>query len=188
MGSYVSTAISKARSVDSDEVHGSLPNKRAKITTYDYGSYSRIIPTLPDELSFQILARLPRIYYLKMKMVSRTWKVAITGSELAQLRRELGLTEEWLYILTRVEANKLECYALDPLFQKWQRLPSMPSFANEADSTGRTRYSVFRMWNVVCSSIRIANFFRGWFWRRYGLDKCLFVGALSELLMVACMS
>ena len=176
MGSYLSTAVSKARSMDSDEVHGSVSNKRAKITPYDCGSYSRIIPTLPDELSFQILARLPRIHYLKMKLVSQTWKAAITGAELAQLRKELGLTEEWLYILTRVEANKLECYALDPLFQKWQRLPSMPSFANEADSTGRTQYSVFRMWNVVGSSIRIADFFRGWFWRRYGLDQMPFCG------------
>ncbi|KQK00009.1 F-box/kelch-repeat protein At1g22040 [Brachypodium distachyon] len=177
MGSILSMANSNVRSVDSREEHGSSSNKRAKITTtYEYGSYSRIIPALPDELSFQILARLPRIYYLKVKMVSRAWKAAITSSELSQLRRELGVTEEWLYILTKAEANKLDCFALDPLFQKWQRLPSMPSFVNEEESTGRTRFSGFRMGTVVGSSIRVADFVRGWFSRRYGLDQMPFCG------------
>uniref|UniRef100_A0ACD5YU88 Uncharacterized protein n=1 Tax=Avena sativa TaxID=4498 RepID=A0ACD5YU88_AVESA len=176
MGSYLSVASSNAGSVDSENVHGSVSNKRAKITTYDFESYSRIIPTLPDELSFQILARLPRICYLKLKMVSRNWKAAITSSELAQLRRELGLLEEWLYVLTKVEANKLDCHALDPSSQKWQRLPSMPSFVSEEESSGRTRSYGFRMWNAVGSSSRIADFFRGWFWRRYGLDQMPFCG------------
>lgn len=176
MGSYLSVASSTARSVDSDNASGSVSNKRAKITTYDCGSYSRIIPTLPDELSFQILARIPRIYHLKMKIVSPNWKAAITSSELAQVRRELGLTEEWLYMLTKLEANKLDCYALDPSCQKWQRLPSMPSFVNEEESGGRTRSSGFRMWNVVGSSSRIADFFKRWFWRRYGLDQMPFCG------------
>lgn len=176
MGSYLSAASSNVRSVDRHEKSGSVSNKRVRISTYECASYWRIIPTLPDELSFQILARLPRIYYLKLKMVSRTWKAAITSSELSQLRRELGLTEEWLYVLTKVDANKLDCYALDPLFQKWQRLPPMPSLVNEEESAGRTQSSRFRMWNVVGSSIRIADFVRGWFWRRCGLDQMPFCG------------
>ncbi|XP_006647411.1 F-box/kelch-repeat protein At1g22040-like [Oryza brachyantha] len=176
MGSVLSASNSNGRSMDRYEKSGFNSNKRVKISRYEYDSFQRIIPTLPDELSFQILARLPRIYYLKMKMVSQAWKVAITSSELSQLRRELGLTEEWLYVLTKLEPNKLNCYALDPLLCKWQRLPPMPSFVSEEESTGRTQSSWFQMWNVVGSSIRIADFIKGWFRRRYGLDQMPFCG------------
>ncbi|KAF9620440.1 hypothetical protein IFM89_012617 [Coptis chinensis] len=58
-------------------------------------------PNLPDNISIQILARLPRIYYLNVKLVSRSWKNVVTGTELFDLRKELGITEEWLYILTK---------------------------------------------------------------------------------------
>ncbi|EEC73460.1 hypothetical protein OsI_07769 [Oryza sativa Indica Group] len=176
MGSVVSSAKINARSMDRHEKSGFGSNKRVKISTYECDSFQRIIPTLPDELSFQILARLPRLYYLKLKLVSQAWKAAITSSELSQLRRELGLTEEWLYVLTKLEPNKLDCYALDPLFRKWQRLPPMPSFVSEEESTGRTQSSWFQMWNVVGSSIRIADFIKGWFRRRYGLDQMPFCG------------
>uniref|UniRef100_A0A0E0NGS6 F-box domain-containing protein n=1 Tax=Oryza rufipogon TaxID=4529 RepID=A0A0E0NGS6_ORYRU len=176
MGSVVSSANINARSMDRHEKSGFGSNKRVKISTYECDSFQRIIPTLPDELSFQILARLPRLYYLKLKLVSQAWKAAITSSELSQLRRELGLTEEWLYVLTKLEPNKLDCYALDPLFRKWQRLPPMPSFVSEEESTGRTQSSWFQTWNVVGSSIRIADFIKGWFRRRYGLDQMPFCG------------
>ncbi|KAL6634609.1 hypothetical protein ACP70R_027280 [Stipagrostis hirtigluma subsp. patula] len=176
MGSVLSSASSTAKSMDRHEESGTDSNKRVKISTYEYGSYPRIIPSLPDELSFQILARLPRIHYLNMKMVCRSWKAAITSCELSQLRRELGVTEEWLYVLTKVEANKLDWYALDPVFQKWQRLPPMPSFVNEEESSSRTGSFGSRVWNVVGSSIRIADFVRGLFWRRYGLEQMPFCG------------
>ncbi|KAK8462447.1 hypothetical protein SEVIR_1G209100v4 [Setaria viridis] len=176
MGSILSaTGSATAKSMDRHETSGTDPNKRVKVSAYEYGMNRRIIPTLPDELSFQILARLPLIHYLNLKMVCRAWKAAITSHELSQLRRELGVTEEWLYILSKVEANKLDWYALDPLFQKWQRLPPMPSFVNEEESN-RTGSSGFRMWNVVGSSIRIADFVRSWFWRRNGLDQMPFCG------------
>jgi hypothetical protein len=80
-----------------------------------------------------------------------------------------------LYVLTKVEANKLHWYGLDPVFQKWQRLPPMPSFVNEEESN-RTASSGFRTWNVVGSSIRIADFVRGLFWRRNTLDQMPFCG------------
>lgn len=175
MGSILSAASTTAKSMDQHETSGTYPNKRVKVSTYEYGSNPRIIPTLPDELSLQILARLPRIHYLNLKIVCRAWKAAIIGSELSQLRRELGVSEEWLYVLTKVEANKLHWYGLDPVFQKWQRLPPMPSFVNEEESN-RTASSGFRTWNVVGSSIRIADFVRGLFWRRNTLDQMPFCG------------
>jgi hypothetical protein len=182
MGSVLSAASAAAKSMDRNEKSGMNPNKRVKISTYEYGANPRIIPTLPDELSFQILARLPRIYYLNLKIVSRAWKAAITSRELSRLRRELGVSEEWLYLLTKAQANKLDWYALDLASQKWLRLPPMPSFINEEGSSGWTGSSGFWMWNVVGSSIRIADFVRGWFWCRYGLDQMPFCGCSVGVL------
>jgi hypothetical protein len=185
MGSVLSAASTSAKSMDRNEKSGMNPSKRVKISTYEDGanpSIPRIIPTLPDELSFQILARLPRIHYLNLKMVSRAWKAAITSRELSWLRRELGVSEEWLYLLTKAQANKLDWYALDLASQKWLRLPPMPSFINEEGSSGRTGSSGFWMWNVVGSSIRIADFVRGWFWCRYGLDQMPFCGCSVGVL------
>lgn len=175
MGSILSATSTMAKSMDQHETSGTDPNKRVKISTYDYGSNSRIIPSLPDELSLQILARSPRIHYLNLKLVCRAWKAAIIGYELSQLRRELGVSEEWVYVLTKAEAYKLHWYALDPVFQKWQRLPPMPSFVNQEESN-RTASSAFWMWNVVGSSIRIADYVRGLFWRRNSLDQMPFCG------------
>lgn len=134
----------------------------------------RLISSLPDEISQQIIARIPRIYYLKMKLVSRKWKAAITSTEIYQLRKELGITEEWLYILTKVEDEKLLWHALDPLTGKWQRLPPIPSLGSEEKS--RRGLSGFLMWNVMGSSIRIADVIRGWLGRRDTLERLPFCG------------
>jgi len=104
----------------------------------------RLISSLPDEISMQILAKIPRINYLNLKLVSRAWKAAILSVELYNVRKELGSTEEWLYILKKVENDKLLWYALDPLSRRWQRLPTMPNFAFEDEC--RKGMTPLRMW------------------------------------------
>ncbi|XP_072978608.1 F-box/kelch-repeat protein At1g22040-like [Typha angustifolia] len=187
MGSLLSLPNNRYQAQDYREAGRIDANKRHKMSSGDYDEYPGLIPTLPDEISLQILARLPRIYYLNVKMVSRSWKAAITSRELLQLRRELGTTEEWLYLLTKVGANKLNWHALDPISEKWQRLPPMPYAVNEEESNKRG-FAGLRMWNVVGSSVRIADFVRGWFWRRDGLDQMPFcgcaVGAVDGCLYV----
>lgn len=94
---------------------------------------ARLIPALPDEISIQILARVPRSYYLTLKAVSRSWKHIVTNSELYRLRKELGTMEEWVYILTKGENNKLSWHALDPINSIWQKLPPMPIIVQEEE-------------------------------------------------------
>lgn len=187
MGSVLSSPRNRDRNRGRDEISHTNPNKRLKISPVDYNENPRLIPALPDEISLQILARAPKIHYLNLKMVSRSWKSAITSRELLQLRRELGTAEEWLYVLTKVDANNLTWHALDPLSGKWQRLPPMPHVVNE-DESNKRGLSGFMMWNVVGSSIRIVDFVRGWFWRRDGLDQMPFcgcaVGAVNGCLYV----
>ncbi|KAJ3673768.1 hypothetical protein LUZ60_005760 [Juncus effusus] len=95
----------------------------------------RLIPALPDEISLQILARIPRRYYVALKSVSHTWKNALTNDEIYQVRQELVKTEEWLYILTKSERDdNLSWHALDPINSTWQKLPRMPILAQEEES------------------------------------------------------
>ena len=146
MGSFLSLPSSKAQA----RGHSELPTEGCKRLRMSVSSYDdanpRLIPCLPDEISVQILARVPRIYYLKLKLVSQRWKAAVTSSEAYELSKELKMTEEWLYILTHAEEYKLSWYALDPLSGKWQRLPPMPDFVSNIEPK---RLSGLRMWNVM---------------------------------------
>ncbi|KAJ8464207.1 hypothetical protein OPV22_026759 [Ensete ventricosum] len=158
--------------------------KRLRMSSnYDSGN-TRLIPRLPDEISLEILARVPRICYLNMKMVSRRWRAALSGAEVYQSRKAIGRTEEWVYILTKVEEGKPAWHALDPLSGRWQRLPPMPNPQN------------FRLWPRVLMdpSTKFADTVRGWLGTTgtsinmpfYGcgvgtVDGCLYVlGGLSS--------
>uniref|UniRef100_A0A5B7AII0 Putative F-box domain, cyclin-like protein n=1 Tax=Davidia involucrata TaxID=16924 RepID=A0A5B7AII0_DAVIN len=174
MGAILSLNGSRARTTEFYEVSQSETCKRQRTSSSYCEENQRLIPSLPDELSIQILARLPRIRYLDVKLVSRSWKAAILSLELYKIRKELGTTEEWLYILTKVDDDKLMWYALDPLSSKWQRLPPMPNIATEDGS--KRGLSSLRMWNMVGSSIRIADAIRGWLGRKDALDRMPFCG------------
>ncbi|KAG8368703.1 hypothetical protein BUALT_Bualt15G0073200 [Buddleja alternifolia] len=170
MGARLSLNNHKATNSEQSEVLQSEPCKRQKTSSTFWDENPRIIPTLPDEISIQILARLPRISHFNAKLVSRSWKAALTSGELYKLRKELGTTEEWLYILTKLDGEKLMWYALDPTSRIWQKLPLMPNVASE-DGTRRAA----RLWNMVGSS-SIADAIRGWLGRKGALDQIPFCG------------
>ncbi|KAL6297382.1 hypothetical protein ACE6H2_005524 [Prunus campanulata] len=155
MGTILSLNHSRTRGNEPYEVLQSAPCKRPRLSSSFYEKNPRLIPCLPDEISIQILSRIPRIHYLKLKSVSRTWKATILSAELFSLRKEMGTTEEWLYILTKVANDKLIWYALDPLARRWQRLPPMPNVSREDES--RKGLAALRMWNMAGSSIRITD-------------------------------
>ncbi|GAV59298.1 Kelch_1 domain-containing protein/F-box-like domain-containing protein [Cephalotus follicularis] len=173
MGAILSLAGSK-RTSDCSDI---LPNetcKRQKVSPSFNEENPRLIPSLPDELSIQILARLPRICHLNVRLVSRKWKTTVMSPELFKLRKELGMTEEWLYVLTKVEDGKLLWHALDPLSRKWQRLPPMPHVAY--DDENRKRSTGFWMWNMVGPGLRIAEVIWGLLGRKDSLDQMPFCG------------
>ncbi|XP_043720070.1 F-box/kelch-repeat protein At1g22040-like isoform X1 [Telopea speciosissima] len=174
MGAFLSFAGNRFRASEYGEVPQKETCKRQRMSSGFNDENPRLIPSLPDEISMQILARVPRICHLSIKKVSRSWKIAITSPELFNLRKELGKTEEWLYILTKVDDDKLLWYALDPLSRKWQLLPPMPNFAYEEES--KQGLSAVWMWNVVGSSIKIADVIRGWLGWKDGLDRMPFCG------------
>ncbi|KAJ7946701.1 F-box/kelch-repeat protein [Quillaja saponaria] len=174
MGAILSSNNSKTRLSEACEVLQSETCKRQRLSSDYCEENTRLIPYLPDEISIQILARVPRIFYLNLKLASQAWKAAIMSTELFSLRKELGTSEEWLYILTKFNNDKLFWYALDPLSKRWQRLPPVPAVASEDES--RKGSAALRMWNIVGSSIRIADAIMRVLGRRDALDRMPFCG------------
>ena len=95
MGAILSLAAPRSSINDNNEVLKSETCKKQKFSCFNEDS-SRLIPRLPDELSMQILARLPRIHYFNLRLVSQKWKATVMSPLLYKLRKELGMTEEWL--------------------------------------------------------------------------------------------
>lgn len=158
MGAVLSLAGPRCRKRDYIDTSQNESCKKQKLSPSNYEDGLRLIPSLPDELSIQILARVPRIFYLNLRAVSRKWKATVTSPELFVVRKELGTTEEWLYILTKVSDDRLLWHALDPLSKRWQRLPPLPNVVDEEES----RKSSSGLWNMVGSGIKIAEVVRGW--------------------------
>ncbi|XP_010477456.1 PREDICTED: F-box/kelch-repeat protein At1g22040-like [Camelina sativa] len=199
MGSVMSLSCSK-RKATSQDVESSNESRKRRKTCSDndvvVDEFCRLIPSLPDELSIQILARLPRICYSSVRLVSRRWRSAVSTSEVYGLRKELGRTEEWLYVLTKGHEDKLLWYALDPVSTKWQRLPPMPVVVYEEES----RRSLSGLWNMVGPSFKVTEIVRSLFGRKDtseqmpfcgcaigAVDGCLYVlGGLSRSKTVSC--
>lgn len=175
MGGILSTNNNKASSRQLCNTLQIETCKRQRTSSSFWEDNPRLIPSLPDEISFQIIARLPRIYYLNAKLVSRSWKAAILSPELYRLRKQLGTTEEYLYVLTKVDGDKLVWNALDPVSGKWQRLPPMPNVGIEDGP--RRGFSGLKVWNMVGSSIRIADAIRGWLGRKDAFDRIPYCGS-----------
>lgn len=144
-----------------------------------------LIHSLPDEISIQILARLPRYCHFTVKLVSRSWRSAIMSEELYKVRKELGTTEEWLCILTKLDGESILWRALDPINHVWQRLPLMPNIA--PGSGTRRGLSGLRLWHMVGTSI-IADTLRSWIRRKDALDNIPYcgcaIGAVNGCLYV----
>ncbi|KAL7129188.1 hypothetical protein ABFS83_13G047200 [Erythranthe nasuta] len=131
-------------------------SKRQRTSTTNFSDKKqRLFPDLPDEISIQILARIPRIYHLNAKVVFTTWKSALTSDQLFKLRKELNKTEEWLYVLTKkTDTNKLVWYTLDPISGMWQRLPQMPNIASTEDGMRRIWSSIARSTVITGAAVR----------------------------------
>ncbi|KAA8536482.1 hypothetical protein F0562_028960 [Nyssa sinensis] len=67
-------------------------------------------------------------------------------------------------------------YALDPLWMKWQRLPPMPYITAEDEDGSKRGLAGIWMWNMVGSSIKIADAVRGWLGWKDTLDRMPFCG------------
>ncbi|KAK4780627.1 hypothetical protein SAY87_016733 [Trapa incisa] len=95
-----------------------------------------LLPGLPDDLAIGCLIRVPRVEHRKLRLVCRRWYRLLTGNYFYSLRRNLGLAEEWLYVMKRDRDGKISWHAFDPTYQLWQPLPPVPREYSEARGFG----------------------------------------------------
>eukprot|EP00249_Psilotum_nudum_P004619 c18120_g1_i1 orf=330-1799(-) len=153
-------------------------SKKRRMLSSDLKENPQLIPGLPDELSLRILARVPRGSHSSLKLVCVAWHEAFTGKEMFGIRKELGITEEWLYILLKDEDDRLWWQALDPLTGRWERLPSMPDMSSDDElEHGSSGWSWFASMGFSSMSL-----LRGLFRRNDSVDKSPFCGCAAGSL------
>lgn len=87
---------------------------------------SPLLPGLPDDLAIACLIRVPRIEHRKLRLVCKRWYRLLAGNFFYSLRKNLGIAEEWIYIMKRDRDEKISWHAFDPAHQLWQPLPPVP--------------------------------------------------------------
>ncbi|XP_073062570.1 F-box/kelch-repeat protein At1g55270-like [Primulina eburnea] len=95
-------------------------------------SQSPLLPGLPDDLAIACLIRVPRIEHCKLRLVCKRWYRLLAGNFFYSLRKNLGISEEWIYVLKRDKDGKISWLAFDPIYQLWQPLPPVPKEYSEA--------------------------------------------------------
>ncbi|CDP10385.1 unnamed protein product [Coffea canephora] len=95
-------------------------------------SQSPLLPGLPDDLAIACLIRVPRIEHRKLRLVCKRWYRLLAGNFFYSLRKNLGIAEEWIYIMKRDRDGKISWHAFDPMYQLWQPLPPVPKEYSEA--------------------------------------------------------
>lgn len=89
--------------------------------------YVPILPGLPDDVAKLCLALSPRTSFPTMGGVSNQWRSFIRSKEFVTIRKQAGLLEEWLYLLTiDNEEKESQWEVLDSFGNKNRVLPPMP--------------------------------------------------------------
>lgn len=57
-----------------------------------------LIPGLPQELALRCLARVPRVLHGKLRAVCKPWRKVVESQEFLDLRKQLEVSEDWLYL------------------------------------------------------------------------------------------
>lgn len=89
--------------------------------------YIPILPGLPDDVAKLCLSLVPRTDFTTMGAVSNRWRSFIRSKEFITIRKQAGMLEEWLYLLTIDEEGKESQWeVLDSFGNKHRVLPPMP--------------------------------------------------------------
>ncbi|KAL1193867.1 putative F-box/kelch-repeat protein [Cardamine amara subsp. amara] len=88
---------------------------------------------LPDDLVLNCLARVSKLYYPILSLVSKRFRSIIASTELYQTRIHLGCTESCLYVCLQLDADPKTQYVCSH-YVKDQLTPSFPP-ARHSDAT-----------------------------------------------------
>ncbi|KAK1264394.1 F-box/kelch-repeat protein [Acorus gramineus] len=112
------------------------PSRRKSARSNSSRSQSPLLPGLPDDLAIACLVRVPRLEHRKLRLVCKRWYRLLSGNYYYSLRKSLGLSEEWIYVIKRDKDGKISWDAFDPIYHLWQPLPPVPGEYSEAIGFG----------------------------------------------------
>ncbi|KAJ4869317.1 F-box/kelch-repeat protein-like [Raphanus sativus] len=72
-------------------------------------SVSPLIPSLPDDVALDIVARVPRSHYPTLSLVSKKFRNLIASPKLYKRRSQLGITQHRVYAILRNRNNTDDC-------------------------------------------------------------------------------
>ncbi|KAI5065292.1 hypothetical protein GOP47_0019987 [Adiantum capillus-veneris] len=90
-----------------------------------------LIPGLPNDLVVACLLRVPRLFHRKLRLVCRKWYRLLTSNYYFSQRIQLGIAEEWIYVIKRDRDGRVAWHTFDPKYQVWQPLPPIPAEYSE---------------------------------------------------------
>ncbi|KAF6154222.1 hypothetical protein GIB67_001118 [Kingdonia uniflora] len=99
---------------------------KAKRANRNRNQSSPLLPGLPDDLAIACLIRVPRLEHTKLRLVCKRWYRLLLGNFFYTLRKNIGVSEEWMYVLKRDKDGKVSWHGFDPIYQLWQPLPPIP--------------------------------------------------------------
>ncbi|KAG2260757.1 hypothetical protein Bca52824_080051 [Brassica carinata] len=119
-----------------------------------------LIPSLPEDIIINILARVERCYYPKLSLVSKRFRSLVTSHEIYERRSSLGCTEHSLYVvLYNRETGKGELHILRRNANGSHRLvlipglPDMPAHGSFV-AVGSRMYVFGRLNSVISIDCR----------------------------------
>jgi len=88
-----------------------MRKKKKKIVLSSTSEAEKVsIPYLPDDLLLNCLARISRLYYPTLSLVSKRFRSLLASTELYETRRLLGTSESCLYFFMTERRNDHEVY------------------------------------------------------------------------------
>ncbi|XP_018477534.1 F-box/kelch-repeat protein At3g27150 [Raphanus sativus] len=90
----------------------------------DADYYSLNVPQLPYELEVEILARLPRFEYWKLKFLSTRFSRLLKEGKIFKVRRDRGLVEPSVFMRSNGDKSWT---MFDKDFENYQEVPELPS-------------------------------------------------------------
>ncbi|KAG2295542.1 hypothetical protein Bca52824_042211 [Brassica carinata] len=118
-------------------------------------SSSPLIPSLPDDVTVDIVARVPRSHYPTLSLVSKKFRKLIASPKLYKRRSQLGITQHRVYALLRNrDTGDCRFYILHRKLNSRNRLvivPSLPPVSSRGSfvSVGSKTY-VFNDVDALC--------------------------------------
>lgn len=97
-------------------------------------THAPLLPGLPDDLAIACLIRVPRVEHRKLRLVCKRWHHLLAGNYFFSLRKNMGMAEEWVYVIKRDHDGKILFMPLIPSISYGSHFPQfLESILKRAD-------------------------------------------------------